>query len=88
MTNKFEHKITSGWNRFGQYNNYLKHKKMPMCLKNKIMDTVILPVMTYGAEKWRLTNHQKQKLALAQRSKEIAMLDITGRDRVRKELLK
>jgi hypothetical protein len=43
-------KITSGWNRFRQYNNLLKDKKMSLCLKRKIMDMVILPAMAYGAE--------------------------------------
>jgi hypothetical protein len=43
-----------------------------MCLKRKITGTVILPAMTYVAATWMLTNHQKQKLALAQMSKERA----------------
>jgi hypothetical protein len=46
---------------------------MPICLKRKIMDTAILPVpaMTYGAETWTLTNHQKQTLAVGHRSMEM-----------------
>ena len=47
--------ITSGWRRFGEYSHFLKDKKIPICLKRKIMDTVILPVMTYRAETWTLT---------------------------------
>jgi len=50
MAKEIEQRITSGWNRFGQYSNFLKDKRMPICLKRKIMDTVILPAMTYGAE--------------------------------------
>ena len=30
----------------------------PMCLKKKIMNTVILPAMLYGAETWSLVYHQ------------------------------
>ena len=41
---------TSGWRRFGEYSHFLKDRKIPICLKRKIMDTVILPAMTYGAE--------------------------------------
>ena len=39
---------------------------IPICLKGKIMDTVLLQVMTYAAETWILTEHQ-EKLAVAQR---------------------
>ena len=35
-------------------------------LKKKIMNTVILPAMTYGTERWLLTIYQKEKLAVAQ----------------------
>ena len=77
MAKEIDHRITSGWRRFAQYSSFLKDPNMPMCLKKKVMDTVILPAMTYGAETWSLTNHQKQKLAVAQRSMERAMLNIT-----------
>ena len=40
-------RITSGWRRFGKYSHFLKDRKIPICLKRKIMDTVILPAMTY-----------------------------------------
>ena len=45
-------RITSGWRRFGKHSHFLKDRKIPICLKRKIMDTVILPAMTYGAETW------------------------------------
>ncbi len=49
---------------------FLKDKKIPTCLKRKIMDDVIIPAMTYGAETWTLMKHQERKLAVAQRSME------------------
>ena len=48
------------------------------------MDTVILPAMTYGAETWTLTKH-REKLAVAQRSMERLLLNITKRDKIRNE---
>eukprot|EP00794_Sanderia_malayensis_P004319 gene4318-4893_t len=45
----------------------------------KIMNTVILPSMTYGAETWSLTNHQREKLAVTQRSMERSMMGVTKR---------
>ena len=33
-----------------EYSHFLKHRKIPICLKRKIMDRVILPAMTDGAD--------------------------------------
>ena len=63
----------------------MKKKSIPLNLKKKIMDGVILPAMTYGAETWALTKRQKNKLAVAQRSMERSLLNITRRDKWRNE---
>ena len=65
----------------------MKDRKIPVCLKRTIMDTVIFQAMTYGAETWALRKHQK-KLAVAQRSMERLMLNITKRDKIRNEILR
>ena len=75
-------RITPGWRRFGEYSYFMKDGKIPVCLKRKIMDTVILPAMTYGAETWAPTKHQEKKLAVAQRSMEGLLLNITMRDKI------
>ena len=67
---------------------FLRDKKIPTCLKRKIMDTVILPAMTYGAETWTLTKHLERKLAVAQRSMERSLLNITRRDKIRNEIIR
>ena len=59
-------RITSGWRRCGEYGHFLKDRKIPICRKRTIMDTVILPAVSYGAETWALTKHQGKKLAVAQ----------------------
>jgi hypothetical protein len=61
---------------------------MVMCLKIQIIEKVIVPAITKGVETWTLTNHQKQKLAVAQRSMERAMLNITQRNRIRNEVIR
>uniref|UniRef100_A0A3P9I9K1 ribonuclease H n=1 Tax=Oryzias latipes TaxID=8090 RepID=A0A3P9I9K1_ORYLA len=43
MPKEIDERVTSGWKRFGQYSTFLRDQKMPMCLKRKIMNTVILP---------------------------------------------
>ena len=79
--------ITSGWRRFGEHNHFLKDRKIPICRKRTIMDTVILPAMTYGAETWALTKHQEKNLSVAQRSMEGLLLNITKRDKIRNEII-
>ena len=66
MAKEIDERITSAWKRFGQYSTFLRDQRMPICLKRKIMDTVILPAMAYGAETWSLTSHQREKLAIIQ----------------------
>ena len=83
LSKEIGERITSGWRRFGDYSHFLRDKKIPTCLKRKIMDTVILPAMTYGAETWTLTKHLERKLAVAQRSMERSLLNITRRDKIR-----
>ena len=50
ISKKTGQRITSGWRRFGEYRTFLKDRKIPICLKIKIMDTIILPAMVqrYG----------------------------------------
>eukprot|EP00795_Rhopilema_esculentum_P009645 gene9645-17406_t len=75
MAKEKDERVTSAWKRFGQNSTFLRDQRMPMCLKRKIMNTVILPSMTYAAETWSLTNRQREKLAVTQRSMERSMLD-------------
>ena len=88
MAKEIDERVTSAWKRFGQYSTFLRDQRMPMCLKRKIMNTVILPSMTYGAETWSLTNRQREKLAVTQRSMERSMLGVTRRDKFRNEDLR
>ena len=81
-------RITSGWRRFGEYSHFLKDRNIPICLKRTIMDTVILPALTYGAETWALTKYREKKLAVAQRSMERLLLNITKRDEIRNEIIR
>lgn len=52
------------------------------------MGTVILPAMTYGAETWTITKQQESKMAVTQRSMERSLLNITLKDKIRKERIR
>ena len=47
----------------------------------------VLPII-YKAETWTLTKHQEKKLAVAQRSMERLLLNITKRDKIRNEIMR
>ena len=38
LSKEIGERITSGWRRFGDYSHFLRDKKIPTCLKKKIMD--------------------------------------------------
>jgi len=88
MSTEINQRIAAGWRRFGQYSHFLKEKNIPHSLKRKIMDTVILPSLTYGSETWALTKHQKGKLAAAQRSMERSILNVTLKDKIRNDVIR
>ena len=88
ISQEIAQRITSGWRRFGEYSHFLKDRKIPICLKRTVMDTVILPGMAYGAETWALTKQQEKKVAMAQRSMERLLLNTTKRDKIRNELIR
>ena len=88
ISKEIARRIASGCRRFGEYSHFLKDRKTPICLKRTIMDTVILPAMTYGPETWALTKHQEKKLAVVQRSMEKFLLHITKRDKLRNEIIR
>ena len=50
------------------------------------MDTVILPTMTYGAEKWALKKTSGAD-AVAQRSMERSLLNNRNRDQIQNEVI-
>ena len=49
INKEISQRITSGWN-FAEYSHFLKDRKIPVCRKRKIMDTVISLAITYGSD--------------------------------------
>ena len=88
ISKEIAQRITSGWRRFGEYSHFLIDRKIPICLKRTIMDTVILPTMTYGVETWALTNIRIRRLQWTRRSMERLFLNITKRGKIRNEIVR
>ena len=55
--------------------------ELPLCLKRKLV-MCILPILTYGAQTWSLTESQKSRLKVCQRSMERSLLSIRLSDRI------
>jgi hypothetical protein len=49
---------------------------LPLSLKRKLVDMCILPVLTYGAQTWSLTESQKSSLKVCQRAMERSILGV------------
>ncbi|RVE41117.1 hypothetical protein evm_014233 [Chilo suppressalis] len=77
-------RIQLGWAAFGKLRNIFA-SKIPQCLKTKVFNQCVLPVMTYGSEAWSFTMGLIGRLKVAQRAMERAMLGISLRDRVRND---
>ncbi|CAH2268238.1 jg22297 [Pararge aegeria aegeria] len=70
---EIDRRIQLGWGAFGKLRRVFS-SPIPQCLKTKVFDQCVLPVMTYGAETWTLTARLIHKLQVAQRAMERAML--------------
>lgn len=81
QTSEVTRRIGLGWVAFGKLRNALRGK-LPICLKRKVFNQCVLPVMIYGAETLTLTRKSINKLQVAQRAMERSMLGITRRDKV------
>ncbi|CAH2235234.1 jg10486 [Pararge aegeria aegeria] len=56
---------------------------IPQCLKTKVFEQCVLPVMTYGSETWSLTMGLIRRLRDTQRAMVRAMLGVSLRDQIR-----
>lgn len=84
MFEEVKRRTKLAWSAFGRL-NYVFKGKLPICLKRKVFNQCVLPVLTYGCETWSLNVRSIQKLRVAQRGMERCMLGITRRDRKRNE---
>ena len=84
ISKEIAQRIKSGCRRFGEYSHFLKDRKIPICLERTIIDTVSLPAMTCGAETWA----SGEEAAVAQRSMEKLLLNITKREKIRNEIIR
>jgi hypothetical protein len=76
-------RIQLSWAAFGKLRHVMKNPSVPVCLKKKVFESCILPVMTYGMETVTLNQLSAEKLRVCQRAMERCILGLSLRDRVR-----
>lgn len=81
QTCELKRRIGLTWGAFGKLKHIFK-SNIPICLKRKVFDQCILPVLTYGAETLTLTKQSIDKIRITQRKMERSMLGLSLRDRV------
>lgn len=72
----------AAWRSFWALKNIYKNKKIGLETKIKILESCTLPVLSYGAQTWALTNTQLNKLRVTQRSMERSILNIKRKEKV------
>ena len=87
QTCEIKRRVTLSWAAYGKLADVFK-SDMPQCLKRKVFDQCVLPVMTYGAETLTLTTASANKLMVTQRKMERSMLGVSLRDHIRNEDLR
>ncbi|KAJ2954579.1 hypothetical protein O0L34_g2871 [Tuta absoluta] len=77
----------NAWKSYWSMKEHMK-SDLPISLKRKLMDVCILPILTYGAQTWSLTEAQRSSLKICQRAMERSMLGLKRTDRVRNTILR
>ncbi len=80
-------RIQLGWAAFGKLRQVFT-STIPQCLKTKVFEQCVLPVLTYAAETWTLTAGLVHKFRVTQRAMERAMLGVSLRDRIRNDVIR
>ena len=70
-----DRRITNAWKKFWSLKEILKGT-IPINLKKKIMDSCVLPSLTYGCQTWKFTLRVKNKIRTCQRSMERSITNV------------
>lgn len=81
QTHELARRIGLTWAAFGNLRHIFK-TDIPICLKRKVFNQCVLPVLTYGAETLTLTKRTAQKVGVTQRAMERSMLGLSLRDHI------
>lgn len=75
-------RINMTWQKYWAHKEIMKGD-MALSVKKKIIDSGILPCLTYGSQTWTYTKQAKEKIRICQAAMERSILGIRKIDRVR-----
>ncbi|XP_048000240.1 uncharacterized protein LOC125237293 [Leguminivora glycinivorella] len=67
QSKEIDRRIENAWKSFWSMKALMKGN-LPLTLKRKLVDMCILPILTYGAQTWSLTEAEKSRLKICQRA--------------------
>lgn len=79
---ELDKRIATTWKKFWAHKDIFK-SKLSLKIKKMVMDSAILPCLTYGCQTWTFDTKTKQKIQTTQRAMERSCLGLKLRDRVR-----
>lgn len=77
-----QRRIQNTWNKYWSYKELFK-SNMPINLKKKVMDSCLIPCLTYACQTWKFTSKIKNKVVTCQRGMERSMLNIRKIQKIR-----
>uniref|UniRef100_A0A7E4VZ75 Reverse transcriptase domain-containing protein n=1 Tax=Panagrellus redivivus TaxID=6233 RepID=A0A7E4VZ75_PANRE len=81
MNKEISRRISAAWGAFNKVKRLMISSTVPLAVKRRYFNQCILPAFLYAAETWALSKADKDRLEVAQRRMERAMLGITLRDK-------
>ncbi|CAM5076218.1 unnamed protein product [Natator depressus] len=87
LNRELSQRIRAGWCAFNSIKDVLKGKTDKTTQTN-IFDSTVLPAMLSGSETWALTKREEQRLSVAERAMERAILGISLLDRIPNEMIR
>ena len=77
-----DRRIKNTWKRFWSLKEIFKGQ-MPLKIKKKVMDTCLIPSLTYACQTWKFTRRVKDKIMTCQRSMERSFMKIRKIHKIR-----
>lgn len=82
-----ERRITGAWRKFWGLKEVLKGS-MPIKIKKKVMDSYLLPSISYASQTWKYTVRIQNKLITCQRSMERSIINVRKIQKIPHELIR
>lgn len=84
---EIERRINMTWKKFWSQKETLK-SKLSLKLKKIVMDSCLLPCLSYGSQTWIFNEYTRHKIQTTQRAMERSLLNIKLKDKQRSETIR